>query len=134
MLGLKVRNGRVRSLVLPSVATRDIHAVLKTHVSKGARLFTDELPSYRRVRRLGFCHRRVKHSERFTRGQSHTQGIEGHWGHVKPTLVARHRSVSPKYLPRYLGEADLRHRMPKDMDFIAFMLKRLVSPKQALTD
>lgn len=133
VLGLKVRKGRVRSLVLPSVATRDIHAILKTHVSKGAHLFTDELPSYRRVRRLGFRHRRIKHSERFTRGQSHTQGIEGYWGHVKPTLVARHRSVSPKHLPRYLAEADLKHRMPEHMDFIAFMLKRLVSPKRAFT-
>lgn len=110
------------------MATRDIHAILKTNVSKGARLYTDELPSYRHVRRLGFFHRRVKHSERFIRGQSHTQGIEGHWGHVKPTLVARHRSVSPKHLPRYL-----KHRMPKDMDFIALMLKRLVSPEQAFT-
>ena len=127
VVGLKVRGGRVRSLVVPSVATRDLHAVIQAHVARGARLYTDELPSYRRLRRLGYRHRRVKHSERFVRGQSHTQAIEGHWGHVKPTLVARHRSVSPKHLPRYLAEADIKHRMPKDTDFIEFMLTRLVS-------
>lgn len=132
VVGLKVRGGRVRSLVVPSVATRELHAVIRAHVARGARLYTDELPSYRRLRRLGYRHRRVKHSERFVRGQSHTQAIEGYWGHVKPTLVARHRSVSPRYLPRYLAEADIKHRMPKDMDFIAFMLKRLTSSPPVL--
>lgn len=127
VLGLKVRSGRVRSLVVPSVATRDLQAALKAHIAKGARLYTDEFGSYNRLRRLGYRHRRVKHSERFVRGQSHTQAIEGHWGHLKPTLVARHRSVSPKHLPRYLAEADIKHRLPQDMDFIAYMLKRLVA-------
>ena len=132
VVGLKVRGGRVRSLVVPSVATRDLHAILKAHVAKGARLYTDEFKSYRRLRQLGFRHRRVKHAQRFVRGQSHTQGIEGHWGHIKPTLVARHRSVSPQHLPRYLAEADIKHRLPKDMDFIAFMLKRMVSSPAGL--
>lgn len=132
MLGLKVRKGRVRSLVVPSVATRDLNAAIRAHIAKGARLYTDELGSYRRLRRLGYRHRRVKHSEWFVRGQSHTQAIEGHWGHVKPTLVARHRSVSPKHLQRYLAEADIKHRLPEDMDFIAFMLRRLVSSSAVL--
>ena len=117
----------MRSLEAPSVTTCNLHAILKARVAKGARLYTDEFKSYRRLRQFKFRHGRVKHSQRFFRGQSHTQSIEGHWGHVKPTLVARHRSVSPKHLPGYLAEADIRHRLPKDMDFIAFMLKRLVS-------
>jgi transposase-like protein len=132
VIGLKVRDGRVRSLVIPSVATAEIHRILKGHVAKGARLFTDELSSYRRVRRLGYRHRRVKHSERFVRGQSHTQAIEGHWGHVKPNLVARHRSVSPRHLQRYLVEADFKHRLPEDTDFIALMLHRLLAPTAVL--
>lgn len=132
VLGLKVRDGRVRSLVIPSVATAEIHKILKGHVAKGARLFTDELSSYRRVRGLGYRHRRVAHSRRFVRGQTHTQGIEGHWGHVKPNLVARHRSVSPKHLQRYLVEADFKHRLPEDTDFIALMLHRLLAPAAVL--
>jgi len=110
VVGLKVRGGRVRSLVVPSVRTPDLHAILKAQVAKGARLYTDEFKSYRRLRSLGFRHRRVKHSQRFVRGQSHTQGIEGHWGHVKPNLVARHRSVSPRHLQRYLVCRHLLHR------------------------
>lgn len=132
VLGLKVRDGRVRSLVIPSVATAEIHKILKGHVAKGARLFTDELSSYRRVRGLGYRHRRVAHSRHFVRGQTHTQGIEGHWGHVKPNLVARHRSVSPRHLQRYLVEADFKHRLPEDTDFIALMLHRLLAPAAVL--
>lgn len=133
VLGLKVRRGQVRSLVIPSLATADVHALLRQHVARGAHLFTDELSSYNRVRRLGVRHRRVPHSERFVRGQTHTQGIEGHWGHVKPTLVARHRSVSPHYLQRYLVEADVKHRFPKHEDFIAFVLRRLLVPASGFT-
>jgi transposase-like protein len=132
VMGLKVRQGRVRSLVIPSVATAEIHKILKGHVAKGARLFTDELSSYRRVRGLGYRHRHVAHSRCFVRGQTHTQSIEGHWGHVKPNLVARHRSVSPKHLQRYLVEADFKHRLPEDTDFIALMLHRLLAPAVVL--
>lgn len=132
VLGLKVRKGRVRSLVIPSVATAEIHRLLKRHVAKGTRLFTDEFAAYRRVRGLGYRHRRVKHSARFVRGTTHTQSIEGHWGHVKPNLVARHRSVSPKHLQRYLVEADFKHRWPEGVDFIDAVLRRLVAPQAVL--
>lgn len=132
VIGLKVREGRVRSLLMPSVSTAEIHRVLKAHVAKGARLYTDEFRSYRQVRRIGYRHRRVTHSRRFVRGQTHTQSIEGHWGHVKPTLVARHRAVSPKHLQRYLIEADFKHRLPENMDFIALVFNRLLEPQPAL--
>lgn len=132
VIGLKVRKGRVRSLIIPSVATAEIQRILKAHVAKGARLYTDEFSSYRKVRSIGFRHRRVAHSRRFVRGQTHTQSIEGHWGHVKPTLVARHRSVSPAHLQRYLIEADFKHRLPEDTDLIALVLHCLLAPQSAL--
>jgi transposase-like protein len=132
VIGLKVREGRVRSLIIPSVATAEIQRILKAHVAKGARLYTDELSSYRKARSIGFRHRRVAHSRRFVRGQTHTQSIEGYWGHVKPTLVARHRAVSPEHLQRYLVEADFKHRLPEDIDFIALVLQRLLAPQPAL--
>lgn len=132
VIGLKVREGRVRSLLIPSVSTSEIHRVLKAHVAKGARLYTDEFSSYRKVRRIGYRHRRVAHSRRFVRGQTHTQSIEGHWGHIKPTLVARHRAVSPKHLQRYLIEADFKHRLPEEIDFIALVFNRLLATQPAL--
>lgn len=127
VIGLKERGGRVRSLVIPTMATATIQAILKAHVARGARVYTDEFSSYTPMRGLGVRHRRVKHAERFARGQTHTQSIEGHWGHLKPTLVARHRSVSPRHLQKYLIEADAKRNFPKGMDFVAYMLTRLMS-------
>lgn len=128
VLGLRTRRGHVRSLVIPRASAAAIRAVLAQHVARGARLYTDELPSYNRVRRLGFRHRRLAHRDRFVRGQTHTQGIEGYWGHLKPTLVARHRAVSPEHLPDYLAEADYKHNLPSSVDFTQAVLGRLLSP------
>jgi len=132
VIELKVREGRVRSLLMPSVSTAEIHRVLKTHVAKGVRFYTDEFSSYRKVRGIGFRHHRLAHSQRFVRGQTHTQSIEGHWGHVKPTLFARHRAVSPEHLQGYLVEADVKHRLPEDTDFIVLVFQRLLAPQPAL--
>jgi transposase-like protein len=132
VIGLKVRKGPVRSLVIPSVATQTIHNVLKTHVARGSRLFTDKFRSYNRVRRLDFFHRRIPHGKMFVRGKTHTQSIEGYWGHLKPTLVARHRSVSPKYLPEYLFEFDFKHRWPESLDFVEVVLKKLMGQRVLL--
>lgn len=132
VLGLRTRSGKVRSLVIPCLKTQEVRAILKQHVAQGARLYTDEFLSYRRARRWGFRHRRIKHLARFVRGQIHTQGIEGYWGHVKPTLVARHRAVSPEHLPGYLAEADYKHNLPQGVDFIQEMLERLLEPMVVL--
>jgi len=61
-----------------------------------------------------------------------TQGIEGYWGHLKPTLVARHRAVHPAYLPGYLAEADCKHNLPHGTDFIQEMLEQLLEPMACL--
>lgn len=128
VLGLKTRRGQVRSLVVPCLKTKTVRTILEQHVAQGARLYTDELGSYARARRWGYRHRRIKHSERFVRGLTHTQGIEGYWGHLKPTLVARHRAVSPRHLPGYLAESDYKHNLAPETDFIQEMLRLLLRP------
>lgn len=132
VVGLKERGGRVRSLAVTALTSTTVHAILRAHVARGARVYTDELPTYARLRGLGLDHRRVKHIARFVRGQTHTQSIEGHWGHVKPTLVARHRWVSPHHLQTYLAEADAKRNFPRGDDFIAFMLTQLMTCRRSL--
>ena len=133
VLGLRTRTGRVRSRIIPLLKTPEVRAILQQHVAKGTRLYPDELPSYRKARRWGFRHRRILHHESFTRGDTHIQGIEGYWGHLKPTLVAPHRPVSPKYLAGYLAEADHKHNLTPGTDFIREMLGHLLAPVKALT-
>jgi len=109
-----------------------MQTILKQQVARGARLYTDEYFIYHPARSWGFRHRRVQHSKRFTRGHTHTQGIEGYWGHLKPVLVARHRSISPKYLQRYLTEADAKHNLGLKTDFTALILAQLVTTRTVL--
>ena len=126
VVGLRQRDGRGRSLVLPNVRSATLRAAIRQHVQRGTVLYTDQYVSYARVRRDGYRHRRVDHARRCRRGQAHTQGIEGYWGHVKPQLVARHRRVAPHRLQGYLAEADFKFNMRKEPDFIAVMLSKLL--------
>lgn len=132
VIGFRTRTGTVRSMVVVTLKTRQLQQLLKQQIAQGSRLFTDEYVIYDPARSWGFKHRRIKHGEWFVRGQTHTQGIEGYWGHLKPTLVGRHRSVSPKHLPGYLAEADMKHNLGLDTDFTAIILGRLVSGNQVL--
>jgi len=132
VLGLRTRTGRIRSMVIATIKTRDMQKILTQQIAQGSRLYTDNYFIYRPARTWGFRHRRVQHSKQFVRGQTHTQGIEGYWGHLKPTLVARHRSISPKHLPRYLAEADVKHNLGLDTDFTALILRELIATKASL--
>lgn len=132
VIGFRTRTGAVRALVVETLKTNQMKKLLKQQLAQGARLFTDEYSIYHPVRSWGFKHRRIKHSKWFVRGQTHTQGIEGYWGHLKPTLVGRHRSVSPKHLPGYLAEADLKHNLGLDTDFADYILRQLLSSDKVL--
>lgn len=127
VVGFRTRTGKVRSMVVESIKTKDMQRILKQHLAQGTKLYTDEYSIYHPARTWGFNHRRIKHSKWFVRGQTHTQGIEGYWGHLKPNLVARHRSVSPKHLPGYLAEADVKHNLGLDTDFTDLILHSLIN-------
>ena len=132
VIGFRTRTGRIRTMVMPQIKTHDMYQILTQHIVRGSRLYTDQYFIYDPVRRWGFRHRRLKHTERFVRGQTHTQGIEGYWGHLKPMLMARHRSVSPKYLQGYLAEADAKHNLGLKADLTALILQRLVTTRSVL--
>jgi transposase len=129
VIGFRTRTGIVRSMVVETIKTKQMHQFLKQQLAQGARLYTDEYSIYRPVRSWGYKHRRIKHSKWFVRGQTRTQGIEGYWGHLKPTLVGRHRSVSPKHLPEHLAEADVKHNFRLHTDFTAIVLRSLFSKR-----
>ena len=125
---LRQRDGHVRSLVVPTVQSRGLRAVIRPHVTRGSVVVTDQYSSYNRVRQDGFRHHRIDHTARFVRGQTHTQHIESHWGHVKPQLTARHRQIAPRRLQGYLAETDFKFNTRNEPDSMGLMLKKLVQP------
>jgi len=126
-IGIKERGGKVRSIVVPNVKSPTLHRVIKTHVTQGSTIYTDKWRSYQGIRRHGYGHRSLDHQKRFVRGKTHTQGIEGYWGHVKPNLVAHHRKVSPQHLQSYLSAHDFKFNERNNGDFIALILSKLIN-------
>jgi transposase-like protein len=120
--------GRVRSLVVPRLDAQTVQAVIRQHVRRGSRVYTDELNVYEGLRTLGYRHATVHHSAEFVASHRvHTQGIESPWAHTKPVLRTRYRKLSPLSLPKYLAEADFKRNAIHESDFIQLVLKRLVN-------
>jgi transposase len=132
VMGFKTRTGKVRTVVVPCLKTKVVRSILEKHLAQGTQLYTDSFKSYNKARQWGFRHRRINHTKRFAKGKTHTQGIEGYWGHLKPVLMARHRSISPKHLPGYLAELEYKHNTSKEVDFIQEMLLQLLRPREVL--
>ncbi len=69
-------------------------------------VFSDDWGGYNAMERAGrYKFRRVRHSQRiYVSGDTHTQTIEGFFGHFKTDVRGTHHSVSAKWLHGYLNE------------------------------
>lgn len=110
VVGLLERNGRVRPKVVADVTGDSLRTILEQNVDKGARIMTDEASTYRGLRKAGWNHDSVVHSQwEYVRGDVHTNSIEGFFGMLKRGLNGIYHSVSKKHLHRYLSEFQFRH-------------------------
>lgn len=128
VLGLRQRGGRVRSVAVSRLDAQTVQTIIRRHVRRGSRVYTDELNIYTGLSRLGYRHSTVQHATQFVAAHRvHTQGIESHWAHTKPGLRNRYRKLCPASLPKYLAEADFKRNTRAELDFIQLVLKRLLS-------
>ncbi|OAI52010.1 hypothetical protein AYO46_06790 [Betaproteobacteria bacterium SCGC AG-212-J23] len=110
VVGILERGGRVRPKVVADVTAKSLKQILEQNVDKSARVMTDEASSYRGLRKAGWNHESVTHSQwEYVRGDVHTNGIEGFFGMLKRGLNGIYHSVSKKHLHRYLSEFQFRH-------------------------
>ncbi|MEZ5744170.1 MAG: transposase [Sphingomonadaceae bacterium] len=57
-----------------------------------------------------YGHYQVNHGiEEYARGHVSVNTIEGFWAQLKRGINGTHIHVSPKHLPKYLGEFEFRH-------------------------
>jgi transposase-like protein len=76
----------------------------KKKTSPDAVIFTDEMPSYNRLERMGFDHRVINHNaKQYVNGNIHTNTIEGFWSLVKRGISGTYHHVSLRWTPR-LGQ------------------------------
>lgn len=99
------RSGRVFVAVEPRKL--DIVFIIKTLKVKmfpGSRIYTDGFKMYRTLPSHGFVHEYVDHDGgEYTRGEVHTNNIEGFWGIMKRKLSCI-GGMRRKYLYLFVGE------------------------------
>lgn len=114
VIGLQDRDGAMHTEIIPDVKRRTLHGVITEHVVEGSTVHTDELHSYKGLEEHGYTHKRVRHGTgEYANDGSHVNTVEAFWLIVKRSIRSTHVSVSPKHLPKYLGEFEYRQNRRK---------------------
>jgi len=111
IVGAVQRGGEVRLQVIPGNDRDTLHAFIRnvTHDRTKA-IYTDSLPSYKGVGDENTLHEAVNHiANEWTRGDVHTNTVEGVWSLLKRSIIGSYHQVSAKHLPAYLSEISFRY-------------------------
>jgi transposase len=122
--GVVERKGRIVAKVVPNVKAQTLLPLIATHVLPKSTVYSDELPSYNRVGRMGYDHRHIHHAAKvYVNGDVHTNTIEGFWSLVKRSIGGAHHAGGAHYLQSYLNEYTFRwnHRSDEQPMFVAFL-------------
>lgn len=113
VMGLKERNGVLRTGPIKDVKTRTLELLVFKNVDIGSTISTDECDGYNTLS-LAYEHGRVNHSEKeYVNGKHHVNSLEGHWSLLKRSIKGTHVHVSAKHLWKYVSEFNYRHNMRK---------------------
>jgi transposase-like protein/ribosomal protein L37AE/L43A len=113
--GVVERQASVSASVVPNVQSNTLLPMIIEKTSPTATIYTDEMPSYNRLERMGFNHRVINHNARqYVNGNIHTNTIDGFWSLVKGGIGGVYKHVSPDYLQEYVNEYSFRYNHRKD--------------------
>ncbi len=75
----------------------------------GSTIHTDEWRAYKRLAKMGYTPSSANHSiKEYARDGSHVNTLEAYFGILKRSIRSTHIWVSPKHMPKYLGEFEYR--------------------------
>jgi transposase len=113
--GIVERQGSVSASVVPNVQSKTLLPMIVEKTSPTATIYTDEMPSYNKLNKMGYDHQVINHlSKTYVVGDIHTNTIDGFWGLVKNGLKGVYHHVSPDYLDSYVNEYEFRYNHRKD--------------------
>ncbi len=99
------RGGRIKATVLPSRRGPALKRQVIEWVEPESIIITDEWPAYNGLDRHFIDHSRINHSAGwYAVGDTHTNTVEGFFGHLKPSIRGTYRRVSHRWLQGYLNE------------------------------
>jgi transposase-like protein len=109
VFGMLQRNGQVMTKVVPNVAKKTLQPIIEENVLDGSTVHTDELKSYRGLKKAGYNHHTVNHGiHEYVNGETHTNNLDNFWKHLKGSIKSTHIHVSPKHLHKYAKEFEYR--------------------------
>ena len=112
VFGMVERGGDVMTKIVPDIKKKTLFPIIKKNVVQLSRINSDEATTYDSLPKSGYIHNTVKHRQKeYVRGSIHTNSIEGFWSQIKRSIKGTHVHVSPKHLPKYLGEFEFRYNM-----------------------
>lgn len=115
VFGAVERGGRVIARMVPNTTAAALVGKVQEHVLSDSIVYTDELPSYNRLPKRGYEHRRVRHAAKvYVSGDAHTNTMEGFWSLVKRGIGGVYHNVSAKHLQSYLDEYAFRYSHRND--------------------
>ncbi|XSG82335.1 MAG: IS1595 family transposase [Methyloligella sp. ZOD6] len=110
---------RARTMVIDSLAAKDIAPILRENVAKEARLMTDEASYYTLIGREFASHDIVRHGQgEYGRGEIGTNTIEGFFSVFKRGMKGIYQHCGKSHLHRYAAEFEFRynHRVANGFD------------------
>jgi transposase-like protein len=120
------RGGRIKATVLPSRRGPQLKRQVIEWVEPESIIITDDWPAYNGLHRDFIDHSRINHSAGYyVVGDTHTNTVEGFFGHLKPSIRGTYRRVSHRWLQGYLNEFVWRRnaRLTPDPMFEQLLLR-----------
>jgi transposase-like protein len=112
VFGMVERGGNLMTRAMPKATKANIFPIIEQYVLPGTQISTDESNLYKTLPKLGFSHSTVEHRRKeWVKGTTHTNTIEGFWGHFKSSVRGTHRSISRKHMQKYLVEFEFRFNL-----------------------
>ena len=110
VVGALERGGNVAPFVVERANAETAENLLEVTTDKeAAKIVTDEYGAYHGLKAKGYDHDSVNHgAEQWTKGDVHTNGIEGFWSQMKRSIDGTHHHVSKKHLQKYADEYAFR--------------------------
>ncbi|MDI6641991.1 MAG: IS1595 family transposase, partial [Elusimicrobiota bacterium] len=128
VVGLRQRNGKVKTIVVPELKAEILRKIIRNHVTPGSTIYTDDVSFYKALNIVEYQHELINKSISFVPSLGfHIQNIESTWAHTKPDLKARHHKLLCNFLQEYLAENDFKFNNRQHPDFIGLMIQKLIN-------
>jgi transposase-like protein len=110
LFGMVERKGRAKVSHVISSGSRSLIPEIRRTIKPESLIYSDELRAYTVLPKMGYEHESITHSiSEYTRGDIHTNTIEGFWSQLKRSINGTYHAVSPKYLQTYVNEFVFRY-------------------------